>query len=640
MCGVTGFIRFREKAEASLLREMNMRIRHRGYDDEGFVCVGDGGTLKSYSGDDSVAEAKNNYPHINTAGPINWGMGFRRLSIIDLSYCGHQPMISADGRCAITFNGEIYNYKELRKELQEQGYEFRSASDTEVILNGYRCWGIDVLKRLNGMFAIVIYDSAVQKLIMARDRLGIKPLFYHKDDAGITWASEIKAVLKAPWVKPDINWEGLYLNYQLQTTPTPYTCFNDIQSLKPASWMEIDIKTGTCRQDKYWYIPLSSPVINISPEEAVNYLDKKLQQVVDIQLRSDVPVTSLMSGGIDSTTLTAICAQKNEDFRCFTLGFDGSGTGADEIPQAVAMAKKLGIRHDVHRIKPADLLDNLDSTLRHFEEPYFSLEPGIVAAGYLHKQGYKVVMNGLGADEVFGGYAHYLEYHKWQARKKFRAMEPFIPLAGDYLKKVKNYLQLDSVLKYFINSRLGLRPHEIESLSSHTITPAGVKLYKPNVEKPKNVPVSLFYYDLKFYIGSHHVYRDDLSSMKYSLETRYPYLDHELIEWVSTLPLSIRYNTKINKPLLRAVSKRYITDINLNMPKRGFNLPLEEWLKKDNSIRQYAREKLDALKKRDLFNENVIEKWWEKRNESTYFSKLWQLVTTEVWLDEYIDGKG
>lgn len=638
MCGVCGFIRFNNGVEANVLQKMNNAIRHRGSDDEGYMCLDNDNKVLSYTGKDSVPEAKNDFPSIDTAPVTKIGMAFMRLAIIDLSYCAHQPMISDDRHIALTFNGEIYNYKELRAELQQAGFKFKSTSDTEVILNGYRHWGRNVLKRLNGMFAIVIYDHADKKLFIARDRLGIKPLFYHYDNNGITWASEMKAIIKAPWVKPTINWEGLFLNYQLQTTPSPVTCFQNINSLEPACWMDIDIDTGRIKKERYWYIPLVSPTIKISKEDAVNYLDNKLQQIVSMQLRSDVPVTSLMSGGIDSTTLTAICAKQNPDFRCYTLGFDGSGQGADEIPQATEMAKKLGIKQYVHLIKPSDVLDDLDATLKHFEEPYFSLETGVVISKYLHQQDYKVVINGLGADEVFGGYAHYLNYKKWLSSRKLSFVEAFIPPIGIFPKKLKSYLGLDSVLKYFINSRLGLRPYEIEELNKRPFAEAGLLLNEPGIEQPHKEPVSLFYYDLKYYIGSHHVYRDDLSSMKYSIESRYPFLDHELIEWISTLPLSIRFGNKITKPLLKDVSRRYITDTNLNMPKRGFNIPLAEWLKHDTAIQEYTREKLNALRKRDIFNEDTIEKWWEMRNKGVCFSKIWQMVTTEVWLEEYIES--
>lgn len=637
MCGICGFVRYNDVAPASTLKKMTDAIRHRGPDDEGYLTVNVDNELLSYSGEDSVAAVKKAYPHINDGGSTNIGLGFRRLSILDLSYHGHQPMVRSDKQLAITFNGEIYNYKELRAVLQQAGYTFYSESDTEVILHGYHYWGGDVVKQLNGMFAFAIYDSVNKNLFIARDRLGIKPLFYNFSQEGFTWASEIKSVLRANWIKPGINWQGLFGNYQLQTTPSPDTCFEGIHSLEPGSYIEVHISRKTFQKGTYWQIPVGKTPISINREEAASVLNGKLQRIVSLQLRSDVPVTSLMSGGIDSTTLTAICAQQHSGFHCYSLGFDGSGKGADELPQAIAMAKMLGIHQHVHEIHSADIINDLDRSLRHFEEPYVNLEPGIAASQYLHQQGYKVVMNGLGADEVFGGYAHYLDYQNWLRRRKLFFIEALVPSVGDKLKKIKSYSGLDTILKYFVNSRLGMKKYEIKELTGRPFTPIGDKQDIWHGESLDNVPESLFYYDLKYYIGSHHVYRDDLSGMRHSVEMRYPYLDHELIEWVATLPVGIRYSKTVTKPLLKDVAKKYITKENLLMPKKGFNLPLDEWMNKDDAIQNYARTQLDNLRKRGLFNEALVERWWKKRNEGVYFSKIWQLVTTEVWLNEYVE---
>lgn len=638
MCGVCGFVRFGTTAASSeVLKNMNTAIRHRGYDDEGFMCLDADSNIRLYAGDESIPEIAATYDNVSQAAATILGMGFRRLAVIDLSRCGHQPMITQDAQLALTFNGEIYNYVELRKKLESYGHRFQSTSDTEVILLGYRQWGKKVLERLNGMFSIVIYDMVKHSLFFARDRFGIKPLFYHESPEGITWASEMKAILKAPWVKTVANWEALFMNYQLQTTPSPQTCFKSLQSLAPGHYMELDIAKQTLRIEQYWEIPIGSSAINISWKDAVDELDQRLQKAVALQLRSDVPVTSLMSGGIDSTTLTALCAAQHPDFSCYTLGFDGTGQGFDELPQATAMAQKLGIRHYVHQITPADIIDDLDATLRHYEEPYFTLETSMVVSDYLSKNGNKVVINGLGADEVFGGYAHYLDYKKWVNRKKLHFLEAFIPPVNDFGKKLKNYLGLATSLKYFINSRMGMREYDIKALSTKPFIPAGEFLQESRIEELAHVPEQLFYYDLKYYIGSHHVYRDDLGSMRHHLEVRYPFLDHELTEWVSTLPMDIRYNGATTKPLLREVAKKYITDINLSMPKKGFNLPLEEWMKHDDAIIMYTRDKLDALKKRGLFNNNTVEQWWKQKDSGVYFAKLWQLVTTEVWLSAYVE---
>lgn len=633
MCGITGIVRYNDKIGPKAILAMNDAMRHRGPDDEGYISAANGKTI-SYSGNDSVRGIKDKHDNILSAYNSDVFLGFRRLSIIDLSVNGHQPMLSQDGNFAITFNGEIYNYKELRHELKEAGYEFTSETDTEVILHGYRYWGKEVVKKLNGMFAFAVYDVIQNAIWLVRDRVGIKPLFYYADDNGIVWASEIKAILKSNLVKRAINWQGLIGNFQLQTTPSPYTCFEEIYSLQPGHWLEVNMNTGKLTENRYWQIPIGQTPLDITKEEATAFLDSKLQQIVTKQLRSDVPVTSLMSGGIDSTTITAICAREHSGFNCYSLGYDGTGQGNDELPQAIAMAKMLGIKQHVHLISADEVLSNLDGDLRHFEEPYVNLEPAIASSAYLHKEGYKVVMNGLGADEVFGGYAHYLDYTKWEMRRRLALLKYIVPSVNDYTRKVKNYLELDTAFKYFVNCRMGMRRYELQKLIGKPFT-ALADMVQADAGSSV-VPEELFYYDLKYYIGSHHVYRDDMSAMRYSLEVRYPFLDHELIEWVSTLPMHIRYDGVSTKPLLREVAQRYITQENMNMPKKGFNLPLDIWMKQSGTIQAYARKHLDNLKKRDMFDSTTIEKWWALRNDGVYFSKVWQLVTTEVWLSEYM----
>ncbi len=617
---------------------MNDSIRHRGPDDEGYVCMNDDG-IKTYSGNDTVYELKQSLSHIQTAKSCKLGLGFRRLSILDLSHHGHQPMVSHASGVVLTFNGEIYNYKELRNTLQQLGVTFSSSTDTEVVLRGYEQWGMEVVQRLNGMFAFALLDSKQNKLFLVRDRLGIKPLFYHHNEQGITWASEMKALFNTGWVKAEVNWEGILANYQLQTTPYPHTCFQNINSVSPSTYLDIDITKGVTKEIRYWEIPILKDKTTASQEQIVEELDHRLQEIVSKQLRSDVPVTSLMSGGIDSTTLTAICTEQRYDFHAYTLGFDGSGEGTDELPQAKAMAKKLGVKHHVHIIKPEDILDNLEDALRHFEEPYTNLEPGFAASSYLHEQGYKVVMNGLGADEVFGGYAYYQNYMKWQLRLRYAKYNKLIPAIGGKLQKAKSFLELDTVLKYHSHFREGIKAGELQTLYGKGDTLLSELLIDDKGVLLEDIPEALYYYDVRNYVSSHHVFRDDLSAMGHSVEMRYPFLDHELIEWVATIPLNIRYTTHTNKPLLRKVAEKYIAVDNLNMPKKGFSLPLNKWLKESNAIQDYAAQKLKSLKGRGVFNNDVINKWWSKQDEGMNFSKIWQLVTTEVWLQEYIDEK-
>lgn len=638
MCGISGFVT-KDNVKASTLVRMTQALRHRGPDDEGYFCIA-ANESRPFSGEDTITEIKKVLPRIDPEQYIKAGLGFRRLSILDLSANGHQPMLSENGSIALTFNGQIYNYRSLRKELEDKGFPFRSTTDTEVILRGYECWGKDVVHRLNGMFAFAIIDLNNNIAWLVRDPIGIKPLYYHRSARDITWASEMKSILKAEWVKPQVNKEGLTGNYYLQTTPAPLTCFEDIYALLPATWMEIALDTLQVKQHTYWDIPVGRSMHKLSLKDAGAELDTRIQESVKLQMNADVPVITMMSGGIDSTTITAIGHALDTNLKCYSFGIDGTGTGIDELPQAVAMAKKLDIEQLVHMVKMDEVLESLDADLRHYEEPYTAPEVMLSPSAFLGKMGYKVLLSGNGADEVFGGYGHFLSLEQWKKRRKISKIEPLIPPIGTFLQKVKHYLQVDTGFKYYANSRACMRPYQIRQLflkndEKHI---ASLAAHLPKDESRfQNEYEALFYFEMKYSVGSHHVFRDDLSAMRHSVEMRYPYLDHTLVEWVAQLPLSLRYNGIINKPLLRETAAHYIEDVNLSMPKKGFNLPLESWWQHNKAVRSYMEKQLSLLKKRGIFNNNTIEEWQRNCHTSFDLNKIWQLVTTELWLQTYID---
>ena len=636
MCGICGFISKEEKVNAGHLLEMTDAIRHRGPDDEGYALV-EGEEWRLHSGKESQPAIQEAYTQLDRHQQLHFGLGFRRLSIMDLSHRGHQPMVDAGSRVALTFNGEIYNYRELQAELKKAGFRFESGSDTEVILKGYLHWGIDVIHRLNGMFAFAIADLSKNKLWLVRDRIGIKPLFYHNAAGKFSWASEMKGILQLPWVRREIDFTGLTSNYLLQTTVTPLSCFKNISSIRPGHFLEIALQTMDYKEVCYWRLP-QERMPDINPHAAADQVHLLLQQAVQRQLTADVPVVSLMSGGIDSTTITALAARQDPAIQSYTMGFDATGSGADELPQARAMAEKLGIRQNIHLIKPDDITDSLLATLEHYEEPYSSLETVVEASRFIHLQDFKVALNGNGADELFGGYSYVLQLKKWQQRRKMSALEPLVPAISPLTRRIKNYLGLDSVFRFFMNSNQGMRVHQAKELGLPEVSINELLRTLPvNEERCTHDYEALFQYDMRYSVASHHVYRDDMSAMRYSLEMRYPYLDHELIEYVARLPLHLRYNGLENKPLLRRISKQYILSDNLSMPKKGFSMPGNTWMKDNAAIISFAEGHIEALLRRDLFNKKTIKKWWQERNQPFTFPKIWQLVTTEVWLRKYID---
>lgn len=634
MCGITGYFSINKKLSSKNILEMNKAIVHRGPDDEGF-WLGDLNNGCFFSGTDSISEIKSKQTLLTEGENSNIAIGFRRLAILDLSERGHQPMSTTDGKCIINFNGEIYNFKKIRAELKNLGYQFLSQTDTEVILKGYLHWKEAIFEKLDGMFAISIIDLERKKLLLARDRMGLKPLFYSlKKDESIIWASEIKAILKADWIKPEINWRGVYSNFLFQTTLAPDTCFEEIYSLKPAHWMSINLENFETKTQSFWKLPTVKHT-NISPEEAQKQVDQLLTESVDEQLFADVPVASMMSGGIDSTLITAKSKAFHHDITAFTISYKFSD---QEVENASLVAKTLEIPHLIKKVDDEEVLNNLKYNIQHFEEPYCSLEVLINAAQFANQKGYKVVLSGNGADELFGGYEHSLKLGKWQKLKKLNFVKKFIFTNDKFSQKVKNYFSQDSMFDFFRQSQSGMRPAEAMSVFSDDIkSKNNFNLNEFHLNNKENYE-GLFEYDIAYSLASHHVFRDDLSAMKYGIEFRYPYLSNKLIDYVAQLPINIRYNGIINKPLLRKVAQNFLPKEVLEMPKKGFSFPLAYFIQSNDKAKNFISENLKSLKTRGFFNSDIIDKWQQEAQEPMDYVRVWQLVTFELWYQKYFEN--
>lgn len=632
MCGICGYYSFRKEISSKNILEMNNAIRHRGPDDEGF-WISDGFYGKSFSGIDSTPKVKETFPVLNEPSS-KIALGFRRLSIIDLSEKGHQPMLSDDEKLTITFNGEICNFKKIRKELEDLGYSFHSNSDTEVILKSYEEWGTDMFPKFDGMFAIALIDLDNQKLILARDRVGLKPLFYFKNDNVLVWASEIKSLLKNEFIKPEVNWNGVYTNFLFQTTLAPETCFQNIFSLEPASFLVLDLNDFSTSKQSYWNFPIRKNE-NITEQEAVAKVDELLSESVKEQLFADVPVTSMMSGGIDSTLITAKAKPFKNDINAFTISYQFSES---EVKNASLMAETIDIQHEVKKVYDEEILNQLKENIQHFEEPYSSLEVLMNAAEFAKNEGFKVVLSGNGADELFAGYSHSLKLNKWLSMRKFNAVRHFIFTNDNFSRKVKNYFSQDDMLDFFRQSQVGMKPFEAKNVFSKDVFNSIQTNLKDKQSSESKDYQGLFEYDMKYSLSSHHVFRDDLSAMKYGVEFRYPYLSNDLIDYVSSLPEKLRYNGIQNKPLLRKVAEKYLPSEILKMPKRGFSFPLAHFIKTEPKVRTFIVENLNSLKKRNFFNAEVIDEWWNHQKNEYDCVKIWQLVTFELWYQKYFEN--
>lgn len=633
MCGICGYYSFKNEISSENILEMNNAIRHRGPDDEGF-WISDGLKGESFSGNDSTQKIKEFFPVLNKINS-KIALGFRRLSIVDLSEKGHQPMLSDDEKITITFNGEIYNFKKIRKELEDLDYHFKSNSDTEVILRSYEEWGTEMFVRFDGMFAIALVDLEKQKLILGRDRVGLKPLFYFKNENALVWASEIKSILKNQYIKPEINWNGVYTNFLFQTTLAPETCFQNIFSLEPASFLILNLNDLTSSKQFYWNFP-TEKLENVTEEEAIAKVDQLLSESVKEQLFADVPVTSMMSGGIDSTLITAKAKPFKNDINAFTISYQFSES---EVKNASLMAENIDIQHAVKKVSDEEILNQLKENIQHFEEPYSSLEVLMNAAEFAKNKGFKVVLSGNGADELFAGYSHSLKLNKWLSMRKFNAIRHFIFTNDDFSRKVKNYFSQDDMLDFFRQSQVGMKPFEAKNvLSKDIFNSIHTNLKDKRLSETKDYE-GLFEYDMKYSLSSHHVFRDDLSAMKYGVEFRYPYLSNDLIDHVSSLPEKLRHNGILNKPLLRKVAEKYLPSEILKMPKRGFSFPLAHFIKTEPKVRTFIIENLNSLKKREFFNSELIDEWWNHQKNEYDCVKIWQLVTFELWYQKYFEDQ-
>jgi asparagine synthase (glutamine-hydrolysing) len=622
MCGICGEYNFGTDRPASpaRIRMMTASITHRGPDDEGVVCRG------------SV------------------GLGFRRLSIIDLEG-GHQPMSDPDRNVFLIFNGEIYNFPELKAELEAQGHHFRTRSDTEVILRGYIQWGVDVLKRLNGMFGLAIWDEQERRLMLARDRLGVKPLYYRLNRDGVVFGSEIRAIAAHGDAGLDIDPTALNLFLRYRYTPAPLTVYQGIKKL--AAGTRLIVEKGTARIERWWdFHPVPfDPVPSVAEaEEALIGLYRK---AITRQLISDVPVGLFLSGGLDSGLLLALMHESRSDWKTYSVGF-GNQFGQDELTKARETACYFEAQNFLSKLSREDFEQGLSKAVRAVEEPVAA--DSIVPMYFLcqrARQEVKVALMGQGPDELFGGYrrhlfARYASYGKWfpGSRVLVRSL-PNRLLDGasaarllaslDAVEGTRNYQSIFSQLPgavvddLFCDGLLG--PHmdhqafdcwrDLEALMPQTDTLGKLQF----VEMRSSLPDELL------------LYADKLS-MAHGLEVRVPYLDHEIVEYAERLPSSFKVRNGSLKWLHRKVCQRFLPKQVVGRSKIGFETPAGEWLRdgaagtrlkylydKESRIYQFLR--YDEVNK-------LLGEHGSGRSQHSNF--LFSLVALEVWLREVYDA--
>ena len=578
MCGITGFLNT-DAAPASqvLLRRMTDAIAHRGPDGEGFFVDG------------------------------NLALGHRRLAIIDLSPAGHQPMATRDGRFVISYNGEIYNFGELRIELESLGHQFHSRTDTEVLLEGYAHWGIKVLDRLNGMFAFAVWDRVERTLLIARDRYGIKPVYYTQAGGTFLFGSEIKAMLAHPACRRGLDKKALLEYFTFQNFFTDRTLFDNVRILPAGHWLKIGAE-GRLVLQRYWDFHFSEPTSPASHEEYVEELDRLFRQAVTRQLVSDVDVGCYLSGGMDSGSITAVAAAQLPYLKTFTVGFDlnsasGVELGYDERAKAEYMSYLFKTEHYDMVLKAGDMERALPGMTRHLEEPRVGQSyPNYYAAKLASKFG-KVVLSGAGGDELFGGYPW--RYYRAVVNDNF---EHYIDKYYVFWHRLLPNSAIKQVFRPIWN--------DVQDVWTRDIFRDVFADHASELATPEDYVNHSLYFEAKTFLHGLLVVEDKLS-MAHGLESRVPFLDNDLVDFAMRVPVNmklgnlqevVRLNenetgnktqkyfeqTRDGKLLLREAMRRHVTDDVSERVKQGFSAPDASWFKGESI--DYVRRKLSTPK--------------------------------------------
>ncbi|MCT7592480.1 asparagine synthase (glutamine-hydrolyzing) [Aliarcobacter butzleri] len=631
MCGIAGFCDFSKKSSNDILKNMTDVLHHRGPDDSGYFW------------DESE------YSQI--------ALGHRRLSILDLSAHGHQPM--SFEHLDIVFNGEVYNFKEIKKELLELGYAFHSDSDTEVILKSYHQWGIKAVDRFNGMFAITIYDKKANKLIFIRDRAGVKPFYYYKKDSLILFSSELKSFHEHPNFQKEINKSSLSLYLQFGYIPEPHSIFKNCYKLKAGHYIEIDLKSQKFEEIKYWDVVdfYNKPKLDISQDEAIEKTEELLKSSFEYRMVSDVPVGVFLSGGYDSSVVTAILQnQRSEKLNTFTIGFKEKGF--DEAPYAKKVAKYLGTNHTEYYCTQKDALEIIPKLSELYDEPFgdSSTIPTILVS-QLAKKDVTVSLSADGGDEIFAGYSKYTT--TMQYFNKFNSIPnsikslisfgmdninpKYIPILNKTYNFATRYEKINAILKaknsveaMKYTSEYFTKRERDKLLKVHfddLTTNFDIQIANTNDEINQMLAI-----DYKTYMLDDILTKVDRATMSVSLEGREPLLDYRIVEFVSQLPSNLKYNNGDKKWLLKQITHKYLPKELMDRPKQGFGVPLTEWFR--DELKEYFMIYLDErrIEKEGLFNSKEV-----VRLRDSYLSgnrenvqKLWFLLMFEMWYEKWM----
>lgn len=616
MCGICGYIGPGSVTEEQLWK-MNNTMRHRGPDD--------GGVWQYSSHGREV------------------GLAQRRLSILDLSALGHQPMLSEDGRYVVVYNGEIYNFMEIRAALEQKGYHFRSNCDTEVILYAYAEWGSDMFAHFNGMFAIALYDKEQDRLLLARDRIGKKPLYYYAEQGHFVFASELKPIMQYPYFTKRVNKDVLNHYMCNKYLAAPLCIFEHTYKMLPG--MVLEYCNGEIRKRKYWNIVRQYHKGALERQQdfdaCKSSMKTVLQDAVAARLVADVPVGTFLSGGIDSTLVTAL-ARESKEFPINTYSIGFYDEKRNEAPFSAEIARYLGTNHHEHYVEEKDIFAMIQDLPYYYDEPFSdsSQLPTMLVSQYA-SQDITVSLSGDGGDELFCGYMLYDLTWVAQHVDFMGGIASHVP-GVDMLKK-----KMPLELRAFIDNRgqdtkaqlfIDVMVDEVDKILGRSAS--NIKYEQEKYLKMPNWQERKMLLDMLTYLPDDILAKTDRASMKYSLEVRCPLLDYRVVEESFRIPHQYKYRRFDKKYILKEITYDYVPRELLDRPKKGFGVPLQKWLRTvlKDEIARYAD--VGILRKQDIFVPDAVQELIVKQQESDkiiYSSVLWSFYVFQKWYQMYIE---
>jgi asparagine synthase (glutamine-hydrolysing) len=588
------------------------------------------------------------------------GLAHRRLSIIDLSDSGKQPMQFE--HLWITFNGEIYNYNEIKTELISLNHQFKGHSDTEVILHAFSQWGISCMEKFIGMFAFVIYDSKSEEIYCVRDRAGIKPFFYYWNNGLFLFASELKAFHKHPRFKKDINLDAVAAFMQFGNVPAPHCIFNDCYKLKPGHYLNLSLRTSSFVIQKYWdvYDSYNKPKLSISFQEAKVETEKILKSAFDYRMVSDVPVGVFLSGGYDSACVTALLQKdRTEKLKTFTIAVPD--IGLNEAPYAKDVSKYLGTEHYEYECSQKEALNLIDDLPFYYDEPFAdsSAIPTTLVCK-MAKQQVTVALSADAGDEIFAGYNRYDYLMKYGKRlNQFPSLfrkgtaglmnvisANKIPILKNKYNFYNRYEKLKGLLKdpsaknMMLNLSRQFDENEINSLMKSKILPLETAYLSDELSEKCYSPLAyMMAIDYQTYLVDDILQKVDRASMTVSLEGREPFLDHRVIEWAAQLPDHYKYYRGSKKHIIKEIVHQYIPKELMDRPKMGFAIPIENWLTIDLKDKVFYYLDDQKIKAQDIFEISAVRKLKDDfySGKKEYAVKIWYLLMFQMWYEKWVN---